>query len=267
MRLQILLALVGVSLAAPQVPQVYKFDYFNHEENRAQFLRRNGDTYSWGYEFPERVHLESSDGVGQVQGSYGYVDANGAPVLVEYKASPEAGFTADIMQVDAAQAFPTSRSEDILAPEVKPYSVPEAEVRVNSPPVAEVSPYSALVKELPLVGNLAAPAPLLAMVAPTPPVLTPLLKSAVETGKITQFEILEDGSSTFAVSPEAVAEAGSVSNLAVQLGASLPAAVHDVRSPTPYSEQPIPALDFQNNLFVLRVPPVDPRVGPVIIEV
>jgi len=252
MRLLILLALVGVSLAAPQVPQVYAFDYFNHEENRAQFLRRNGDSYSWGYEFPERVHLENSDGAGQVEGSYGYVDANGVPVLVAYQSDPESGFTADIQQLQSAQAFPASRSESVPAVDVRPYVAEEKPYTVP-----EASLYSALVKELPNVGNLAAPATLLSMV-PMQPRLTPLLKTAVHTGMITQFEILEDGSSTFAVSPQAVHDAGSVSNLAVQLGASLPSAVHDVQSPFLSSEQPGPSLDFQDNLFVVRVPAADP---------
>jgi len=251
------LALVGVSLAAPQTPQVYKFDYFNHEENRAQFLRRNGDSYSWGYEFPERVHLENSDGPGQVEGSYGYVDANGVPVLVAYKSDPENGFTADIQQLQSAQSFPASRSESVPVVKVQPYNVPVAEEKPYSIPVAEASLYNALVQELPVVGNLAAPAPLLQMV-PMQPLLTPLLKAAVQTGKITQFEILEDGSSTFAVSPQAFHEAGSISNLAVQLGASLPAAVHDVQSPFISNEQPGPSLDYKDNLFVVRVPSADP---------
>ncbi|CAL4194754.1 unnamed protein product [Meganyctiphanes norvegica] len=263
MRLLIILALVGLSLAAPQTPQVYAFDYYNHEENRAQFLRRNDETYSWGYEFPGRVHLESRDSAGQVEGSYGFVDANGSPVLVQYQAHPENGFTADVQQVQAVQAFPAARSEEIVpAEDVSPYSA-----LVKALPEADVSPYTALLKELPLVGNLAAPAPLLKMVSPIQPALTPLLKAAVEAGKITQFEVLEDGSSTFAISNDAVKEAGSVSNLAVQLGASLPAAVHDVRSPNPSIQEPRPNLDYQGTNFVLRVPPADPRVGSLIVEI
>jgi len=242
----------GVSLAAPQNPQVYAYDYFNHEESRAQFLRRDGEVYSWGYEFPERVHLESSDGVGFVEGSFGFVDANGVPNLVQYRSNPVDGFTADIQEAPSVEAFPVSRAD--------------VAVRSEDPaPVA--SPYSALLRKVPVVGNLAGPAPVLAVVAPTPPALTPLLKAAVEAGKISQFEVLEDGSSTFAVSPEAVADAGSVSNLAVQLGASLPAAVHDVRSPYQSFQEPQPALDYQNNMFVLRVPPAEPGVASTVVEI
>jgi len=250
MRLLILLALVGLAFAAPQVPQVYAFDYFNHEENRAQFLRRNGETYSWGYEFPDRVHLENSNGPGYVEGSYGYVDANGVPVLVQYESHPTKGFTADIQEAPSVQAFPASRSE----------------VRFQDVRESEVSPYSALLNELPVEGDLAAPAPLLKLL-PTQPVLSPLLKSAVDQGKITQIEILEDGSSTFVVKPAFVEEAESVSNLAVQLGASLPAAVHDVRSPNPSFYEVSPALDFQDDMYILRVPAADPSLGPAVIEI
>merc|ERR1712106_784310 len=149
------------------------------------------------------------------------------------------------------------RSESVPVVEVKPYSVSVAEEKPYSLPVAEASLYSALLKELPVLGNLAAPAALLRMV-PMQPLLNPLLKAAAHTGKITQFEILEDGSSTFAVSPQAVHEAGSVSNLAVQLGASLPAAYHDVQSPFTANEQPGPILDFKDNLYVVRVPSATP---------
>ncbi|XP_076052728.1 uncharacterized protein LOC143032148 [Oratosquilla oratoria] len=97
--MQLLAFLAFLVAAAWAAPRSSEYAFVIHEEGnpdnveRSQFhVSEDDGSYKWGYEFPGRIHLESSDSEGKVLGTYGYIDANGVLVINSYKSDTENGY-------------------------------------------------------------------------------------------------------------------------------------------------------------------------------
>ncbi|KAK7067227.1 hypothetical protein SK128_017269 [Halocaridina rubra] len=98
----------------PGFRYAYMIPQENYEQPWSQFNERTNTHSAWGYEFPGRVHFESRDDKGVVKGTFGYVDANGNPIVWKYRSDPISGFNVQIgtgETLTAAQAE-TSKNED-----------------------------------------------------------------------------------------------------------------------------------------------------------
>jgi len=210
MRALVLLTVVVAARAAPQSPLGYAFvagdDQTGGEWN--QMEQRDGDTYRWGYETPSQVHYERKDDKGEVEGSFGYVDANGEPVVWVYNSQPEAGFSVDVATGQAVQRLPVELSEPVVAASMRDGMAVEGEGPVEVMAVEEVAPITSAFG-------------------------SPLLKQAAEVGHITLDvdSAVVPGAVQYSVSEDFTNEAGSVSAVAASLNAFPIAAVHDNRGP------------------------------------
>jgi len=234
MRALVLLTVVVAARAAPQSPLGYAFvagdDQTGGEWN--QMEQRDGNTYRWGYETPSQVHYERKDDTGEVEGSFGYVDANGEPVVWVYNSQPEVGFTVDVATGQAVQRLPAELSEPVepvvaasrsavMAVEeeapVEVEEVPAVVLAVEEGTPVEVEEVPAVEEETPVDNAFG----------------SPLLKQAAEVGHITLDidSAVVPGAVQYTVSEDFTNEAGSVSAVAANLNAFPIAAVHDVRGP------------------------------------
>jgi len=220
MRALVLLTAVVAARAAPQAPIAYSFvagdDETGGEWN--QMEQRDGNTYRWGYETPSQVHYERKDEEGAVDGSFGYVDANGEPVVWVYNSQPEAGFTVDVATGENVERLPVELSVPVVAASRSEVLAVEEETPVEVLTVEEETPaVLAVEEETPVERTFG----------------SPLLKQAAEVGHI-MLDIdsaVVPGAVRYSVSEDFTNNAGSVSAVAANLNAFPVAAVHDVRAP------------------------------------
>lgn len=203
MRLLVALCLVGVVLCHPRPAFRYAYLIPQAEQEKpwSQFNERGDDHYAWGYDYPGRVHFESNDNQGRVRGSFGYVDANGNPVVWQYTSDPNAGFQVKTGISPALSPAPVAGGEAVSLPEPSLYFGGNKEPSV---------PYTRAQLVEDTIG--------------------PLLKQAVSVGVLVPAGSSPSDTPQYAINPEAAQRIGGVSAVAEALGAIPVAAVHDVQS-------------------------------------